>query len=151
MDAEAILQAVTINQAWRDEMQAEWLAVMELAVWGEVKSSRLGAMNRVRRRVLEVGEKLHSLCASRIWIPHPREQLKNALGSSFSLKDSLAQLIKSTADADGGADGQRFAEQLARLQVAIESQLPALENRWAEWLDTQYVDDIEDEDEPANV
>ncbi len=151
MDVEAILQAVTINRAWRDEIAAEWLALMDLAVWGEVKSSRLGAMNRVRRRVLEVGEKLHSLCAAREWIPHPREQLKNALGSSFSLKDSMAQLTKSAEDADGGADGQRFAEQLARLKCVIESQLPALENRWAEWLDTQYVDDIEDEDESSNA
>ncbi len=149
MDAAAIRQAVTVTAAWREAMRTEWLALINLAVWGEVKSSRLGAMGRLRRRVLEVGEKLNSLCANRDWIPHPREQLKNALGSSFSLKESLATLQKAIADADGGADVAAFAAQAARLQAVIEAELPALENRWAEFLDTQYLDDEEDEDTHA--
>ncbi|MDA8224713.1 MAG: hypothetical protein M0T86_02205, partial [Betaproteobacteria bacterium] len=94
MDIEAVRQAVAIDPERQDSLQHSWLALMDVSLWGRVKSSRLGAMSRLRRRVLDVGEKLVSLCAVRDWIPHPREQLKNALGSSLALKDALAQLTR---------------------------------------------------------
>lgn len=144
MDALAILAAVSIAADWRAALQSEWSGLMNLSVWGQVKSSRLGAMNRVRRRVLEVGEKLNSLCAAREWIPHPREQLKNALGSSFSLKESLEQLNKAVNDVDTGVDAPLFKLQLGRLQAVLGERLPDLENQWAGWLDSQYLDEEEE-------
>ncbi len=147
MNADEVLQAVTIDDSFRQTLQTAWLRVMELAVWGDVKSGRLGAMSRVRRRVLETGEKLHSLCAARVWIPHPREQLKNALGSSMALKDTLLQLERGIQDVDAGADRPALLVALHELTQQLNGQLPALENRWAALLDTQYLDEDEGDDE----
>lgn len=145
MNVEEVRQAVTIAPDWCEALQEGWTRLMVLAVWGEVKSGRLGAMGRVRRRVLETGEKLNSLCASRDWIPHPREQLKNALGSSLALKDALQQLQRGLQDVDGGADREAFVAALGVLEARLSDRLPALENRWAELLDSQY-DEVDDED-----
>lgn len=147
MDIEAVRAAVTLDSAWCEQLHAEWSQIMALALWGKVKSSRLGAMGRVRRRILDVGEKLASLCAAREWIPHPREQLKNALGSAISLKDSLAQLERAVVDADTGLGVQQFNDMVQALLRDIAAQLPVLENSWAELLDTQYIDEEEDDDD----
>lgn len=145
MDIEAVRQAVAIDPARQDSLQHRWMALMDTSLWGRVKSSRLGAISRLRRRVLEVGEKLVSLCAVRDWIPHPREQLKNALGSSLALKDALAQLHRAAGDIDGGEDAGHFSTQLAALEQELAAWLPELENRWATLLDTQY-EESEDDD-----
>lgn len=145
MDANEVRDAVTLDPAWVDELRARWTALMELAVWGEVKSSRLGATSRMRRRLLEVGEKLRSLAAEREWIPHPREQVKNALGSAYSLKDALLQFERAAQDVDGGADADAFSAQAVALHQSITRALPALENRWAALLDSQYLDEQADD------
>ncbi len=55
--------------------------LMEEAVWAEIRGARPGIGGRVRKRVLEAGERLRSLTASCDWIPRPRERLKNAPAS----------------------------------------------------------------------
>ena len=146
MDAEAVWLAVTIAADWREALRADWLRLMDLAVWGEVKSSRMGATARLRRRLLEVGEKLGSLCASRAWIPHPREQVKNALGSAYSLKDALLQFERAAQDIDGGADYVEFSSAVIALHQCLLARLPELENQWALLLDSQYNEDDERDD-----
>ncbi len=138
MDVEAVRAAVTLDAAWVAELRREWVTLMELATWGEVKSSRLGAMTRVRKRVLDVGERLRSLASARDWIPHPREQLKNALGSAFNLKESLTDLERAAKDVDGGADLAAFNASRQRLNQVVLGPLADLENRWAQLLDSQY-------------
>lgn len=144
MDAEAVRLAVTIDPVLVADLRQRWLILMELAVWGEVKSTRMGATARMRKRLLEVGEKLRSLVADRAWIPHPREQVKNALGSAYSLKDALLQFERAAQDVDGGADYAAFAAAVIALHQCLLERLPALENQWAGLLDSQY---DEDEDE----
>lgn len=143
MDAEAVRQAVTLAPVWRDELRRYWLRLMELAVWGEVKSGRMGATAKVRRRLLEVGEKLCSLFADRAWIPHPREQVKNALGSAYSLKEALLQFERAAQDLDSGADYAEFAAGAIAMHQCLSDRLPDLENRWATLLDSQYDEDDE--------
>ncbi len=147
MDVEQVYQAVTIDADWQQMLRHDWLNLMDTAVFGDIKSSRLGAMNRVRRRILETGEKLHSLFADRRWIPHPREQLKNALGSAYSLRESLQQLQKAATDVDGGNDLAVFSARLQQLEQQLLTVLPEQENRWAEFLDSQYQDDDDNEDD----
>lgn len=148
MDAEQVYRAVTLGPEWQQTVRQGWLNLMDVLVFGDVKSSRLGAMNRVRRRGLEVGEKLHSLFADRRWIPHPREQLKNALGSAYSLRESLQQFQKATADVDGGTELSLFSANWQQLEQRIQDFLPPCENQWAELLDSQYQDQ---EDEPDDT
>lgn len=144
MDAVEVKEAVTIDAVWLAEIQAQWLALMGLCVFGDIKSSRLGAMTKMRKRLLEVGERLRSLGADRAWIPQPREQVKNALGSSFNLKDSLLQFERSAADVDGGTEKPAFDAATVRLHTVLLERLQVLENRWAQLLDSPYEDDGED-------
>lgn len=144
MDANEVRLAVTIDPGLVNELRQRWLTLMELAVWGEVKSTRMGATARMRKRLLEVGEKLRSLTADRAWIPHPREQVKNALGSAYSLKDALLQFERAAQDVDGGTDYDDFAAAVIALHQCLLDRLPDLENQWAGLLDSQY---DEDEDE----
>lgn len=145
MDIDEVRLAVTLDPAWVAELRAQWTALMELAVWGEVKSSRMGAATRMRKRLLDVGEKLRSLAAGRDWIPHPREQVKNALGSSFSLKDALLQFERAAQDMDGGNDCAAFGERAVQLHQSLLIRLAELENIWAALLDSQYIDEDTDD------
>jgi hypothetical protein len=145
MDSDVVRQAVTLDPAWAAELRRQWSALMEAAVWSDVKSSRMGAATRMRKRLLEVGEKLRSLAAARDWIPHPREQVKNALGSAFSLKDALTQFERAAQDMDGGAEVAQFARAVAALHTTLLSPLAELENRWAALLDSQYLDEDADD------
>ena len=145
MDADAVRVAVTLDPAWAAELRRQWSALMDAAVWSEVKSSRMGAATRMRKRLLEVGEKLRSLAANRDWIPHPREQVKNALGSAFSLKDALTQFERAAQDMDGGAEAEPFAAAVAALHAVLLPPLAELENRWAALLDSQYLDEDADD------
>lgn len=137
MDTAAVKQALAIDPEWGAAARQAWLAAMELAVWGDVRSSRLGATARLRKRVLEAGERLKSLVADRAWIPHPREQLKNALGSALNLRDCLAELDRAADSLDGGSDLEALRAALESLRRVIAAIGP-LENRWASLLDAQY-------------
>lgn len=128
---------MSIDPGWSARARAAWLELMELAVFGDMRASRLGTMGRLRKRVLDVGEKLRSFTNDRGWIPHPREQLKNALGSALSLKESLGLLAASAAEADGGAGRERFQTRLAELKQLVE-ELEPKQNAWAALLDSQY-------------
>ena len=145
MDTDEVRHAVTLDPAWVAELRAQWSALMDIAVWGEVKSSRMGAATRMRKRLLEVGEKLRSLAADRDWIPHPREQVKNALGSAFSLKDALLQFERAAQDMDGGNDRAVFGERVVQLHQSLLTRLAELENTWAALLDSQYLDENTDD------
>jgi hypothetical protein len=138
MDPIEVRAAVTLDPEWVAELRRTWVDLMELCVWGDVKSSRLGALTKFRKRALEVGERLKSLAADRDWIPQPREQVKNALGSSFNLKDALLQLERSAKDVDGGSDLPEFNRLMTELHKLILEPLGSLENRWAALLDSQY-------------
>ena len=85
--------------------------------------------------------------ADRAWIPHPREQVKNALGSSFNLKESMLQLERSAKDVDGGSDLERFNQLMVTMHRLILAPLESLENRWAQLLDSQYLDEEHEEDQ----
>ena len=146
MDIDEVKRAVTLDPVWVSEVRRAWLALMELSVWGDVKSSRLGAMSKLRKKVLDVGEKLKSLAADRAWIPHPREQVKNALGSSFNLKDSLLQLERSAQDVDGGSELATFNALMIKLHGLIVQPLAPLENQWATLLNSQYQDEVEQDE-----
>lgn len=145
MDVNEVTAAVTIDPVWSAQLRDHWLNLMALAVMGEVKSTRMGATSRMRKRLLELGEKLRSLIADRAWIPHPREQVKNALGSAYSLKDALLQFERAAQDADGGADYTAFAAAVVALHQCLLTCLPDLENRWAGLLDSQYDEDEDDD------
>lgn len=141
MDKDQVRRALTLDSVWIGELRRAWAALMEFAVFGDVKAARLGAMGKLRKRVLDLGERLRSLSAERDWIPHPREQLKNALASAFGVKESLRELERALGDVDGGTELAAFRAAAAEITELVTSRLPELENRWAELLDAQYRDE----------
>ncbi|MBI4194528.1 MAG: hypothetical protein HY526_05555 [Betaproteobacteria bacterium] len=140
MDADEIAGALAIDPAWERAARGGWLALMDLAVWADLRSSRMGATARLRKRVFEVGERLKSVVARPDWIPHPRERLKNALASALHLRRCLEDVFSAAQALDAGADRDAFGARLGDLMRVVEGLAP-LEKRWAELLDAQYRED----------
>ncbi len=141
-----IARAVTVAGPWPEGLRAQWLALMELAVWGELKATRLGGAGKLRKKLLELGERLVSLAADRAWIPRPREQLKNALASALNVKDALLQLEQSAQGVEGGADRPAFEAALIRFHRDLLAGLAERENHWATLLDALAEEDDADDD-----
>lgn len=129
LDRDEVDAALRLDAAWADAMQRHWTTLVALAVLGDVKTQRIGALPRFRRKVLDLGERLRSMLADREWIPQPRDRLKNALACALSLRESLAQTDAAAADLDGGADLDALRAELA----AIGARLAALEPRMNAW------------------
>lgn len=135
MNAEQIDEALSLEVALQRELHDRWLRLLDLLVWGELKASSPGGLGKVRKRALEVGERLRSVFNDRSWIPQPRERLKNALGSCLSLRDSLLLLEKAAKEVEAGTDHAEFEKILIALHQAVTGPLREKENRWASLLD----------------
>lgn len=128
------------------DLRARWLALLDLCVWGELKSRKIGAVPKLRKRLLELGENLRSVVNDRGWIPQPRERIKGALGACLNLRDSLLQLERAAKTIDGGADFARFERDILALRQDLLRFLEHHENLWAQLLDSQYDEPLEDEE-----
>lgn len=137
-DPEEVRNAVNVPADWQARLHAHWLQLQDLSVWGELKSSQIGLVPKLRKRVLDLGEKLRSVCNDRGWIPHPREQIKNALGSSLNLLDALTKLEETAQGLEGGADLAAFREALQAVRREIDQTLGPRDRFLAELLDRQY-------------
>jgi hypothetical protein len=133
----------------RDKLTAlrrDWLALLDLAVFGDIRSSKIGAVDRLRKRLLESGESLRSLTNDRSWIPQPREQIKGAMGASVKLRDVLLGLERAAQAVDNGKDFARFEQALLGFRHELLQLVEHHELLWATLLEEQY-DDTDDEDE----
>lgn len=126
-------------------LRRDWLALLDLAVFGDVRSSKLGAVDRLRKRLLECGEGLRSLTNDRSWIPHPREQIKGAMGACVKLRDVLLGLDRAAQSVDGGADYAVFEKTLLAFRHDLLRLLEHHETLWATLLEEQYDDADDDE------
>jgi len=135
MDTRAADEALALDAQWVDALRRAWLALMEEAVWAEIRGARPGLTGRVRRRALEVGERLRSLTASRDWIPKPRERLKNALASALAVEEALTATAQDARELHG-PEVARLERALAEIRSVLGERLPELKTRWAALLDT---------------
>ena len=120
-----------LDPEWMAHIRKRWLRLMEIAVWGDLRSRSPGSAGKVRRRTLEMGEKWRSVFNDRTWIPQVRQRAKNFLGSVLSLRDSLLSLEKAAKDLEGGADYAEFAQILAEMGQAVTGPLAERENKLA--------------------
>lgn len=134
------------DPAWATLIRRQWLRLIELAVWGDLKSGNLGAVGKVRRRALDLGERWRSIFSDRKWIPRARERAKNMLGSCLNLRDSLMQLEKAAKELDGGADYEEFGRLLIEFRATVAGPLAERENRVAAALDSLNRSALEDEE-----
>ena len=120
-----------LDPEWMAHIRKRWLRLMEIVVWGDLRSRSPGSAGKVRRRTLEMGEKWRSVFNDRTWIPQVRQRAKNFLGSVLSLRDSLLSLEKAAKDLEGGADYAEFAQILAEMGQAVTGPLAERENKLA--------------------
>lgn len=125
------LEALLDLNAFASGVQTDWLALMRVLVFGELKSKSVGALPKARKRALDLGEKWRSLFAARDWIPKPREQLKNALGSALALRDALNNLERAVQDIEGGKDFSALSDIILRMHRLATGPLAERENAWA--------------------
>ncbi len=62
---------------------------MNMNVFTDIRSGKIGTVDRLRKRLLEVGEGLYSLIDNRSWIPYSRAQIKSALDTDVKLTGVL--------------------------------------------------------------
>jgi hypothetical protein len=140
IDAREADAALALDAAWCAQVRAAWSHAAELAVFGDLRGAALGGLPRLRKRVLDLGERLRALLAGRDWIPQPRERLKNALASAIGARDALDEVRQQAAALDG-ADAARLAAALAALEALIAPVVGARANAWAALLARRGDDD----------
>lgn len=145
LDTQQVAASFRFDPERIDDLRARWLRLLDLSVWGELKSAQIGALPRLRKRLLELGENLRSLVSDRTWIPQPREQVKGAMGASLKLRDSLLDLERAAAFIEGGADFPQFERDLLEFRQHLLTLMEGHEQVWAALLDSQYGTDVEDD------
>jgi len=134
LDPAEVERALRLSPGSIARSRALWLELAALAVFGELRFAEVGAAPRLRKRVLDAGERLRALGADRSWIPRPREQLKNALASALGAQEALDQLAAAAGGLEG-PDRDRFAAALAALRAAVVDEITPRANEWAKLLD----------------
>jgi len=140
LDRDEVDRALRLDPAWALTCRALWLELVSIAVFGDLRSPRVGATPRLRKRVLDAGERLRALLADRAWIPQPRERLKSALASALALKEALDELAAGAGEIEG-ADRERFAATLARLRAAAIDSITPRAGEWAALLDRRAAEE----------
>jgi len=125
------------------DLRARWIRLMEEAVWGDLKTGTIGAVPRLRKRLLELGENLRSLLSDRAWIPHERERVKGAMAASLNLRDSLQQTDRAARLLNGGDDFAAFEADYLAFRKALLAFVEQHEQAWGNLLESLY-------DEPAD-
>ncbi len=139
-DAAEVDAALDFDPAWIADLRSCWLQLMDAAVWDDPAMTRLGDAPRLRKRLLELGERLKSLIADRGWIPHPRERLKSALAAAAGARETLSAAENLLAGLAAGPGAERLHAALERLRQLVDGPLSARENSWARLLDAQVGD-----------
>ena len=124
-----------------------WRLLIDTAVWGDIKSEQLGLLTRLRKRILELGERLRSLDADRSWIPKRRERIKNLLGSCLSARDALLLAERAAQGITGGRDFDALSTAFADLHRIMTNDLQEHENAWAETLQALNKGSLEEEED----
>lgn len=125
---------VTLPASLITALRARWRLLIDVAVWGDIKSDQLGLLSRLRKRILELGERLKSLDADRSWIPKKRERIKNLLGSCLSARDTLSLAERAAQGVTGGHDAGVLSQAFVDLHEIMTTELLKHENAWADTL-----------------
>lgn len=145
LDPAEVDRALALDPAWAGRLRAMWLELAAAAVFGDLRGPHVGALPRLRKQVLDAGERLRAVLAARAWIPQPRDRLKNALASVLALREALDALEPAAREL-GGADAATFRSALAALRAAALDEIAPRANDWAALLDRR----APDEDNPVS-
>ncbi|SIT72026.1 hypothetical protein SAMN05216526_1555 [Ectothiorhodosinus mongolicus] len=138
MDAQRIKESFAFDLKVTARLQQQWVGLIEQSVWGEIKSEKIGALGRLRKRLLELGENLASVTRSRQWIPSERERVKSAMAASLNLRDSLQQFERLAQTLNGGADFPAFERDFLQFRSDLLRFIEHHEAIWCDLLESQY-------------
>ena len=127
------------------ELRENWSELIVAVVWNDLKSGTIGALPRLRKRILELGENLRSLLSDRRWIPHERERVKGAMAASLNLRDSLLQADRAAKLVSEGSDFQRFEARYLAFRQQLLAFIETHERIWADLLESLYSDDADED------
>jgi hypothetical protein len=147
LDPRAVQRSFAFEPGRIADLRRQWAGLMETLVWGELRSSKLGALPRLRKRFLELGENLRSVVNDREWIPQPRERVKGAMGACLNLRDALNQVERGATTLESGEDFPTFEQDLLAFRQQLLVFLEHHEAQWGELLESQYDEAPEGEDE----
>jgi hypothetical protein len=146
-DTEQLERSFAFDSETVRNLRAAWSELMVAVVWDDLKSGSIGALPRLRKRVLDVGENLRSLLSDRRWIPHERERVKGAMAASLNLRDSLLQTDRAAKLVSGGEDFKRFEERYLDFRRRLLAFIETHEQRWGDLLESLYAEDPDSEEE----
>ncbi len=136
--------ALAFDADARNAVRRAWLGLADLAVFGELRAPAIGALPRLRKRVLDLGERLRALFADRAWIPQPRERLKNALASALAAREALEAVRAEAASLGAGEDATALHAALGALDALLAPVFGERANAWAALLARRPDDDDND-------
>jgi len=157
-DPELVAESFAFDTEAVADLRSRWAALMDLCVWGDLKASKIGALPRLRKRVLEVGEHMRSLFSDRAWMPVARERVKGAMAASLNLRDALLSLERSAKLVEGGEDFAAFESAMLSFRRDLLALMERHESQWGDLLEAQYDaadddegdgDETDDRDDPA--
>lgn len=137
-DEQSVARSFAFDPDQVAELRRRWCDLMDMCVWADLKSGKIGAVPRLRKRMLELGEALRSVASDRSWIPHPREQVKGALAASLNLRDALLSLERAARLIDGGRDFAAFEVDLLAFRERLLKFVEKHEMLWGDLLESQY-------------
>lgn len=146
-DAESVERSFAFDAETVVDLRGRWLHLLDTAVWEELKSGKIGAVPRLRKRLLELGENLRSMVSDRAWIPHPRERVKGAMAASLNLRDALLHLERAAVHLDGGAAFPDFEAELLEFRRRLLLFMEHHEQLWGTMLEAQYDEPVDDDED----
>lgn len=144
-DPEQLERSFAFDPETVSRLRGDWTELIVAVVWSDLKSGTIGALPRLRKRVLEVGENLRSLLTDRRWIPHERERVKGAMAASLNLRNSLLQADRTAKLITEGDDFMHFEGLYLGFRQKVLALLEAHEQQWAELLESLYHDDTDED------
>lgn len=146
-DPEKLEAAFAFNPEQVAHLRDAWADLMFRVVWGDLKSGTIGAVPRLRKRVLEIGENLRSLVSDRSWIPQERERVKGAMAASLNLRDSLQQADRAAKLLAEGRDFPDFEAAYLGFRQQLLAFIESHEQRWGDLLESLYGESGDDDGE----
>ncbi len=142
-DAQQLEAAFAFDPDAVTDLRERWTRLIADAVWADLKTGTIGAIPRLRKRLLELGENLRSMLSDRAWIPHERERVKGAMAASLNLRDSLQQTDRAAKLLNGGTDFARFEADYLAFRRDLLALIERHEQCWGDLLESLYDDETD--------
>ena len=125
------------NSSDIQEIRHHWQRLIDAVTWEELRCPQIGQLPRLRRRAMDLGERLRSLVADKTWIPTPRDRVKTALATALAAEEALREVQTLLQGLEDNAAARITAQISEGLAQAVRQRLEPRKQLWTDWLDRQ--------------